>query len=83
MKKLLKDFLEENMIYESLQEEYNYEFCNNENSESFSLEFKKFIGMYNLLFYNKNRFVTVINSNEIGLKQKVIEHLISYSNRKL
>lgn len=77
MKKLLKDFLEENMIYESLQEEYNYEFCNNENSESFSLEFKKFIGMYNLLFYNKNRFVTVINSNEIGLKQKVIEHLFN------
>lgn len=77
MRRLLKAFLEENMIYESLQEEYNYEFCNGEDSEAFSIEFKKFIGMYNSFFYDKDRFVTVVNSNEIGLNKKVIEHLFN------
>lgn len=77
MRRLLKAFLEENMIYESLREEYNYEFCNDGDSDAFSKEFKKFIGMYNAVFYDKDRFVTVINSNEISLDKKVIEHLFN------
>lgn len=77
MRKLLKAFLEENMIYESVYEEYNYEFCNGNDREAFSIEFKKFIGMYNTFFYDKDRFVTVINSNEIVLDKKVIEHLFN------
>jgi len=75
MRRLLKAFLEENMIYEPLQEEYDYEFYNSKDSEAFLTEFKKFIGMYNHFFYDKDRFVTVINSNEIGLDRKVIEHV--------
>ena len=77
MRRLLKAFLEENMIYESLNEEYNYEFCNSKDSKAFSTEFKKFIGMYKAFFYDKDRFVTVINSNEIVLDKKVIEHLFN------
>jgi len=75
MRRLLKAFLEENMIYEPLQEEYDYEFYNSKDSEAFLTEFKKFIGMYNHFFYDKDRFVTVINSNEIVLDRKVIEHV--------
>lgn len=77
MRRLLKAFLEENMIYESLNEDYNYKFYNSKDSKAFSTEFKKFIGMYKAFFYDKDRFVTVINSNEIVLDKKVIEHLFN------
>ena len=53
MRKLLKAFLEENMIYESVYEEYNYEFCNGNDREAFSIEFKKFIYSLSLIFPNK------------------------------
>lgn len=77
MRRLLKAFLEENMTYETSQEEYNYEFGNSEDGEAFLIEFKKFMGMYNAFFYDKDRLVTVFNSYEISLDKNVIEHLFN------
>ena len=75
MRRLLKEFLEEKFEYNGLHDEYDYNFCKKNDKELFIAEFRKFIGMYELFFYYKNRLVTVINSYEIQLDKKVIEHL--------
>lgn len=77
MRDLYRAFLEEEIIDEALQEEYDYGFSNNKSNEAFSIEFKKFMAMYRCIFYNEDRFVTVINSNEIALYKDVIKHLFN------
>lgn len=80
MEKLYRTFLEENITSEYLNEKFNYKFNLSNSKEEFLLEYKKFLGIYNSLFYNKNRFVTIINSYEIRISKKDIEHLFNLYN---
>ena len=76
MRNLYKSFLNENITNECLNEKFDYEFNNECDKEKFINEYKKFLGIYNTVFYNEDRFVTVFNSYEIRLNVKDIEQLI-------
>ena len=67
MRKLYKAFLDENITNEYLNEKFDYEFDNKCDKQKFIIEYKKFLGIYNSLFYYEDRFVTVFNSYEIRI----------------
>lgn len=77
MKKLLKAFLEENIALEYNNEKFDYTFNNSSSNESFNIEFKKFLGLYNSVFYHNNRLVTVFNSYEIRIPKMDINHIFN------
>lgn len=77
MKKLLKNFLEENLAINCSHDRFNYKFTNNSSTSDFKLEYSKFLGLYDLFFYNKNRFVTSFNSYEIRIEKKDLFHLFN------
>ncbi len=84
MKKILREFLEDKLINEQLNEEFDYSFNINSSKEMFYVEFKKFLGIYNSVFYHKNRFVTVFNSYEIRINIKdlnIIFQLYFYADK--
>ena len=84
MKKILREFLEDKLINERLNEEFDYSFNINSSKEMFYVEFKKFLGIYNSVFYHKNRFVTVFNSYEIRINIKdlnIIFQLYFYADK--
>lgn len=76
MRKLFREFLGENLIHNTLKEEYNYNFSNKDSKENFLLEYRKFLGMCDSFFYNEERLVSIFNSNEVRLNKKIIEHLL-------
>ena len=75
MESLLKEFIEDNNKIKYNSEEFNYNFNNHSNSTEFKIEFEKFLNLCRSLFYKNDRLVTVINSMEIRLKQKIIQQL--------
>lgn len=77
MKRLLKSFLEENIAVDYINEKSDYTFNNNSPIENFNFEFKKFLSLYNSVFYNNNRLVTVFNSYEIRIPKMDIKHFFN------
>lgn len=75
MRKLYKAFLDENITNEYLNEKFDYEFDNKCDKQKFIIEYKKFLGIYNSLFYCEDRFVTVFNSYEIRINIDDIDQL--------
>ncbi len=68
-----------------LKDEFDYNFNKNSSNEDFLIEFRKFLGLYNYLFYDKKRFLTAFNSLEIRLKKDDIKHIFSlyeYTKKK-
>lgn len=85
MKKLLKSFLEENIATDYSNEKFDYNFNDNVPIDIFNTEFKKFLGIYNSIFYDNNRFVTVFNSYEIRILKIDIKHIFDlylYAQKK-
>lgn len=85
MKKLLKSFLEENIATDYSNEKFDYNFNDNVPIDIFNTEFKKFLGIYNSIFYDNNRFVTVFNSYEIRIPKIDIKHIFDlylYAQKK-
>ena len=76
MKKLYRSFLEESLSLEYSNEKFDYDFFKDCNNEKYNEEYKKFLGMYNSVFYSKNRLVTIFNSYEIRVKKKDLIYLI-------
>lgn len=76
MKKLYRSFLEENLSLGYSNEKFDYDFFKDCNNEKYNEEYKKFLGMYNSVFYSKNRLVTIFNSYEIRVKKKDLIYLI-------
>lgn len=60
MKKILREFLEDKLISEQLNEAFDYSFNTDSSKEMFYIEFKKFLGIYNSFF----------NSYKIGINIK-------------
>lgn len=77
MKKLLKSFLEENIAVDYSNEKFDYSFNNSFSIDNFNFEFKKFLSLYNSVFYHDNRLVTVFNSYEIRIPKKDIIHIFN------
>ncbi len=77
MKKLLKSFLEENIAVDYSNDKFDYAFNNGSSIEEFKFEFKKFLSLYNSVFYHDNRLVTVFNSYEIRIPKKDIKHIFN------
>lgn len=67
MKKLYKAFLNEKITDEYLNDKFDYRFNDKCSKQQFIIEYKKFLGLYNGLFYYEDRFVTVFNSYEIRI----------------
>lgn len=85
MKKLLKSFLEENIATDYSNEKFDYKFNDNVPIDIFNTEFKKFLGLYNSIFYHNNRFLTVFNSYEIRIPKIDIKHIFDlylYAQRR-
>lgn len=85
MKKLLKSFLEENIATDYNNEKFDYTFNDSVPIDAFNAEFKKFLGLYNSIFYQNNRFVTVFNSYEIRISKIDIRHIFDlylYAQKK-
>lgn len=77
MRNLYKAFLEENITNEYLNEKFNYDFDNKKcDKQQFIIEYKKFLGIYNGLFYYEDRFVTVFNSYEIRINIDELDQLM-------
>lgn len=77
MQKLLRSFLDENITIGYCNEKFNYKFGEKSFKKTFDKEFKKFLCLYNSVFYHDNRFVTVFNSYEIRIKEKDLRHLFN------
>ncbi len=77
MRNLLKSFLEENISIDYSNEKFDYTFNDNVQIKFFNAEFKKFLGLYNSIFYHNNRFVTVFNSYEIRISKIDINHIFN------
>lgn len=75
MKRLYKAFLEDNIPLEFSNEKFDYDFSKNCTDEKFNEEYKKFLNIYNSVFYLKNRLVTIFNSYEIRIKKKDLIYL--------
>lgn len=85
MRKLLKSFLEENIATDYSNEKFDYNFNDSVPIDVFNSEFKKFLGLYNSIFYQNNRFVTVFNSYEIRISKIDIRHIFDlylYAQKK-
>lgn len=85
MRKLLKSFLEENIATDYSNEKFDYNFNDSVAIDIFNTEFKKFLGLYNSIFYHNNRFVTVFNSYEIRISKIDIRHIFDlylYAQKK-
>ncbi len=85
MRKLLKSFLEENIATDYSNEKFDYNFNDSVPIDVFNAEFKKFLGLYNSIFYQNNRFVTVFNSYEIRISKIDIRHIFDlylYAQKK-
>lgn len=85
MRKLLKSFLEEDIATDYSNEKFDYTFNDSAPIDIFNVEFKKFLGLYNSVFYHNNRFVTVFNSHEIRISKIDIRHIFnlhSYAQKK-
>lgn len=68
MRLLLKEFFKDKMSFKQSNGDFDYEFKNHSSDELFYVEFDKFLGFYNGVFYHDNRLVTIFNSNEIRIK---------------
>ena len=68
MRLLLKEFFKDKLSFKQSNEDFDYEFKNHSSDELFCVEFDKFLGLYNGVFYHDNRLVTIFNSNEIRIK---------------
>lgn len=82
MRKIVSKFLENRISLVELNQEFDASFNENSSEESFNLEFSKFLSFYNSVFYDKTRYVTCFNSNEIRVKfddLKSIIYLYLYS----
>lgn len=77
MNKLIKSFLEDNIAVDYCNEKFDYSFSHNSSVEIFKTEFKKFLALYNSVFYFKNRLVTAYNSYEIRINITDIKHLFN------
>lgn len=55
MKKILKEFLEDKLSGNQLNENFDYTFNNQSSREMFLLEFRKFLRIYNSFYYHDNR----------------------------
>ena len=75
MRKLLKSFLEENISTDYSNEKFDYTFNDSVPIKIFNDEFKKFLGLYNSIFYHNNRFLTFFNSYEIRISKIDIKHI--------
>lgn len=85
MRKLIKSFLEENIATDYSNEKFDYNFNDSVPINVFNAEFKKFLGLYNSIFYQSNRFVTVFNSCEIRISKIDIRHIFDlylYAQKK-
>lgn len=76
MNNLIKNFLENNIDVEYIDENFNYNFNRESTVEEFNIEFKKFLSICNNFFYYKNRLVFIINNYEICLKLEDIEQIL-------
>lgn len=76
MNNLIKNFLENNIDVEYIDENFNYNFNRESTVEEFYIEFKKFLSICNNFFYYRNRLVFIINNYEICLKLEDIEQIL-------
>lgn len=77
MRTVIKKFLEKEISFEYINEDFDYDFDKLCDDIQFDLEFKKFLSFYNSVFYHDNRFVTIFNSNEIRVKKCDLEAIFS------
>ena len=75
MKKILKEFLEDKLSGNQLNENFDYTFNNQSGREMFLLEFRKFLRIYNSFYYHDNRLLTIFNSHEIRISKQDLEIL--------
>lgn len=73
MKKILKEFLEDKLSGNQLNENFDYTFNNQSSREMFLLEFRKFLRIYNAFYYHDNRLLTIFNSHEIRISKQDLE----------
>ena len=76
MYRLLLEYYEDNISEPCINEKFNYEFNILSTKEQFEIEYQKFLGIYRMCFFYIDRLVTVINSCEIRLNKKDLEHII-------
>ena len=74
---LLRNFLQSKNIKIYNKEPFEYSVTENSSIQEFQKEFERFLSLYRLLYYNENRLVTAINSNEIMLHTKVVDYLFN------
>lgn len=77
MKELLKKFLNDDLTINCSHDEFDYRVESDYTKNFFKVEYSKFLGLYNVLFYNENRFVTSINSYEIRINKRDLIHLFN------
>lgn len=80
MRKIFKDFLEENLTAEALNEPFDYKFNLDSTEEEFLKEYKKFLHIISNFFYWKDRLVTIINSYEIKIPKTDLEQIFKLYN---
>ena len=73
MKKILKEFLEDKLSGNQLNENFDYTFNNQSSREMFLWEFRKFLRIYNSFYYHDNRLFTIFNSHEIRISKQDLE----------
>ena len=75
--KIFKLFFNENIHFDYKNEQFDYLlFKKNISKNDIKNEFQKFLTIYQSVFYNGDRFLTVINSYEIRLNIKDVEQLV-------
>lgn len=74
MRRLLESYLHEYITDEMICEEFDYNFDETLN-EIILKEFKKFLRVYSTVFFDKEKFVTIINSYDFVIPFKDLEHL--------
>lgn len=68
MRMLVNKYLENKISLIESNQNFDALFNENSSNEAFELEFSKFVSFYNGVFYDKTRYVTFFNSNEIRIK---------------
>lgn len=68
----LKEFIDADIEHTS----FNYKLNNKSSLETYTHELHKFNKLYNSYFFSKNRLLYVINSYEIVLEKKELEHIV-------
>lgn len=75
MRKIFKDFLEENLTAEALKEPFDYTFNLDSSQEEFIMEYKKFLNVISGFFYYENRLVTIFNSYDIRIPEEELNQM--------